>query len=152
MQKKREKSLFETHNVRSNNTISYVISTHLLIEHLLIKGISAKLTYPDALFEPRTPNFSVLISLAEALGVLEKDFIIVLRRLNTLRNKYAHKLSFNPNSEEVVLLQKELREMKAPFLISLMPPTEHEFTLMMAAIAGYTERSIKQLISAQKLH
>lgn len=115
------------------------------MEHLLIRSLTAVLARPTAIFGRRQPSFSQLVDLAEAVDVIEPDFAEVLRCANGLRNKYAHRLSFEPKAIEVVALQKALRDMKRPFVIDNLPPTEERITLAFASISGWLERRAKEL-------
>jgi hypothetical protein len=83
---------------------SQVIAVHLLVEHLLIRSLYSVLPNPDALFRDRTPSFSLLISLCEAHDVVSSDLADVLRTVNSLRNKCAHKLVFHPSDIELTQL------------------------------------------------
>jgi hypothetical protein len=83
--------------------------------------------------------------LAEAANVVEPDFAEVLRRVNGLRNKYAHRLSFEPKADEVIALQKSLQDMKRPFVVDTLPPTEVRVTLAFASISGWLERRAREI-------
>jgi hypothetical protein len=136
---------FEKLVTGANPVISYALSTHLWLEHLLVRCLHTALPKPEALFKDRGVNFAVLVSLAEAHAVIEPDFAEVLRRVNSLRNKFAHRLAFEPTDVEIEGVQRAMREMKQPFLMSLMPPSEREMEIAFASICGFLERRAREL-------
>jgi hypothetical protein len=73
------KTNFEKHVTGVNPVISYVISSHLWLEHLLVRCLHTSIPRPEALFRDRGVTFAILISLAEAHAVIERDFADVLR-------------------------------------------------------------------------
>lgn len=145
MRSKKTKSGFALHVLNANQTITYVVSAHLWIEHLLVRSLFAVLPKPEAIFNKRQPSFSQLVDLAEAVDAIKSDFAAVLRCVNGLRNKYAHRLSFDPNSKEVSDLNHALQSMQTPFLIDTLPPTEERMTLALASICGWLQRRAKEL-------
>ena len=145
MSKPRIKTGFQTHVIDAKWTVTHIVATHLWMEHLLIRSLTAVLARPAALFARRQPSFSQLIDLAEAIDVIEPDFAVVLRCANSLRNKYAHHLSFEPNAKEIEALRKALREMKRPFLIDMRPPTEESVMSALASISGRLEKRAREL-------
>ena len=75
---------------------SFVISSHLWLEHLLIRSLFAKLPNPDALFKDRPLGFQSLVTLNEALGIIEPKLAGALHLVNTMRNKCAHHARYKP--------------------------------------------------------
>lgn len=139
------KSLFQRHVSDCNPFISYVLSTHLLIEHLLEGSLRLVLPRPEPVLNGRMPSFSMLVDLSEALQVVEPDFATVLRHVNSLRNKYSHRIAFEVGDKEISRLLKSLRDMTNPFFISNVEPSEREMGLALAAIAGHLERRAYEL-------
>ena len=139
------KSNFERLVTRTDRPIAFVIANHLWIEHILIECLRVSLPRPAALLDPRSPPFPLLVDLCEAHGILEPDFAVVLRKLNALRNKFAHNLAFKPTMPEVEAVQRALREMKDAFFSSFVPPSENTLLKCLAAISGHLE------LRAQKL-
>ena len=123
------KSGFKKHVIDSNSIITYIISTHLWIEYLLTRCLETILPNPDALFTDRPPSFYLLVSLCEAHDIIAPDFANVLRKVNALRNKFAHQLNFEPQQQEVDAILKALREMDKPFHMSYVPGSEKEMAL-----------------------
>jgi len=140
MTKTKRSNNFKKHVIDASPLITYIISNHLWLEHLLIRSLFAALPKPEALFQHGTPSFPMLVALCEAHSIIESDFAEVLRKVNALRNKFAHRLSFEPKEAEVEALLKALREMNTPFLVSFVPPSEKEMMLALASISGYLER------------
>jgi hypothetical protein len=139
------KTNFQKHVTGANSVITYVLSSHLWLEHLLVRCLHTVIPRPEALFRDRVVTFPILVSLAEGHAVIERDFAEVLRRVNALRNKFAHRLAFEPTDTEIEGLQRALREMKQPFLMSLVPPSEREMALAFASICGFLERRALEL-------
>jgi hypothetical protein len=138
------KTKFEEHVTGANPVITYVLSSHLWLEHLLIRSLFTVIPEPNVLLG-RNLTFSFLVSLAEAHMIIKPDFALVLRRVNALRNKFAHQLSFEPNDSEISELQKALRDMERPFLISTVTPSEHEMTIALGSICGFMETRAREL-------
>jgi len=139
-----ERSAYATQVISSNAFINLVISNHLWLEHLMLRCLSVLLPKPEALFRERL-SFPLLVALCEAHGAFEADFGEVLRKVNTLRNRYAHRILFQPQDEEIRGLLRALTDMKQPFYMSLIEPSEHEMGLALASISGYLERCAKQI-------
>ena len=87
-----------------------VIAVHLLVEHFLIRCLYKVLPNPDPLFRSRTPSFSLLICLCEAHCIVSPDLAEILRVVNSLRNKCAHKLVFDPPDIALNQLLSSLRK------------------------------------------
>lgn len=91
-----------------------VISAHLLVEHILLRCLRKVIPNPAPLLDARTPSFSLLVSLGEAHRVLSADLAGVLRLLNTLRNKCAHRLVFDPSEEDSLQILAALQRIVPP--------------------------------------
>ncbi|MCI5123573.1 MAG: hypothetical protein D3925_03625 [Candidatus Electrothrix sp. AR5] len=124
----------------ANPFIAYVISNHLWIEHLMILCLQNVLPNPDAIFRSRCPSFALLVNLCEAHRIIEPDFANVLRKVNALRNKFAHRMSFEPDLKEAEALLGALKNMNEPFLLSFVPASEREMAIALASISGYLEK------------
>ena len=135
--------------VRSSSPLlNDVIACHLLIENYLRKEITRQLKVPEALLTDQGPSFSVLVSVAEALGVIAADLARVIRAVNTVRNRYAHRLGFEASQVQVEALLAALREMKEPFFMSHMPGSEYELGCALAALTGWFQRQYGSLNEA----
>ena len=90
---------------------SFVISSHLWLEHLLVRSLFAKLPNPDALFRDRTLGFQMLVALCEALAVIEPKLADTLRLVNTMRNKCAHHARYEPSDTEFQAMRSMLEKL-----------------------------------------
>jgi hypothetical protein len=138
--KKTRKTNFVRYVSGANRIITYVVANHLWMEHILLRCLDTVLKKPQALSRNGHPSFSALISLCEAYGFIEDDFANVLRKANSLRNRYAHRLAFEPEAREVRKLLKACASMRQPFLIDRTPPTQRSMMRALAGISGYLER------------
>lgn len=89
---------------------SLVIHAHLLLEHLLVRCLHVVLPNPDALFRNRTVSFSMLVSLCEAHRAIDSDLSRILRIVNGIRNKCAHKLVYHLSDSELGDMRRALRK------------------------------------------
>lgn len=87
---------------------SYLLSGHLWIEHLLVRGLIATLRRPDSFFKARTPSFHLLVALCEAQGVVDPQLAEALRRINAMRNRAAHKAHYYPADSEWAAVRSAL--------------------------------------------
>ncbi len=79
---------------------SFLISGHLWIEHLLVRSLVAKLPNPDAIFRDRAPSFHMLVALCEGHAIIERELADAIRLINSMRNKSAHHLHYEPTDSE----------------------------------------------------
>jgi len=133
-------SNFTDNVLHSNPMLGLVVGVHLLAEAQLRSVLSASLEKPGALLSGQGPSFSILVNVCEAVGSIESDLARVLRALNSLRNKYAHRLSFEASKENVAVFLQALRDMKTPFFVSDVGPTERELAIAIAALSGWLEK------------
>ncbi len=78
----------------SDDTISAFITGHLIIESLLVQMIDLKLEYPDE-FDAFSLNFPAKANLCKALGLIDSDMTSFLLEMNTIRNRFAHRLGYS---------------------------------------------------------
>ncbi len=78
----------------SDDTISGFITGHLIIESLLVQMIDLKLEYPDE-FDAFSLNFPAKADLCKALGLIDSDMTSFLLEMNTIRNRFAHRLGYS---------------------------------------------------------
>ncbi len=132
--------------VRSDSPLlGDVISVHLLIENYLRLAVARKLERPTALLTDQGPSFSDLVGVAEAIGVLSPDMSRVVRAVNAVRNRYAHRLGFEASRDQIDALLKALREVDTPFLSSFVPGSERELGIALASLAGWFQREFGRL-------
>jgi hypothetical protein len=78
----------------SDDTISAFITGHLVIESLLVQMIDLKLEHPDE-FDTFSLNFPAKTNLCKALGLIDSDMTNFLLEMNTIRNRFAHRLGYS---------------------------------------------------------
>ncbi len=139
------KTIFEKYVLNSSDLIRFVISSHLLIEHILIKSLEKILPNPEAIFNDRNPTFFQIVNLCEALNIITTDFSKVLKQVNTIRNKCAHRIEYFPDDPEINKLLVLLREMEQPFLSSFVEPNVKELAIALSSICGYLEKCAKEI-------
>ena len=134
-------SNFTDRVLNSNPMLSVVLGAHLLAEAQLRKVLSEHLEEPRALLSDQGPSFRILVNVSEAVGVIGSDLARVLGALNSLRNKYAHRLSFEASAEKVETFLQALRDMREPFFVSHVAATERELSIAIAALSGWLEKT-----------
>jgi hypothetical protein len=135
------KSEFHKDVLGRDDLLSYVLRVHLHIERWLQELIRHSLAKPEVLLNrSRSPKFSQLVTLCEALGVIPSDLARVIRKVNDLRNEYAHVRRYKPDKSVILEIQKALRGLDEPFFMSFVQPTPHELAMALASLAGYLER------------
>ena len=135
------KSEFNQDVLVRDELLSYVLRVHLHIERWLQEIIRHSLAKPEVLLDrSRPPKFSQLVTFCEALGAIPSDLARVIRKVNDLRNDYAHVRRYKPDKSVILGIQSALRELDEPFFMSFVQPTPHELAIALASLAGYLER------------
>lgn len=81
---------------------THILHAHLEVEACLVELLSRNLKRPERLFDQnRGPNFAMLISLCDAMGLVEEKLCDAVRALNKLRNAAAHVLNYRPSVKEL---------------------------------------------------
>ena len=78
----------------SNEIMSAFINGHLIIESLLVQMIDLKLRNPDDL-NAFDLNFPGKVNLCKALHLLDVNMATFLLEMNSIRNRFAHRLGYN---------------------------------------------------------
>lgn len=78
-------------DLNSDSPLELILRGHLWIEARLIQYLSAVVPFPDRVDFGRF-TYPQKLSLAAAHGVLQKDDVPAYMKVNTLRNKIAHRL------------------------------------------------------------
>ena len=136
------KSNFVKDVVESHPLLSYVLSVHLHVERWLRELLSMTLPNPEVLLKESRFSFLDAVVLCQALNVLDDDLAVVLKKLNTLRNKFAHVRSFSPAEEMIEEFLASLRDMENPFYIPLVDPNEGELARALASVCGRLEKLV----------
>lgn len=107
--------------IRSNSFLSSFILGHLMIEYLLVK--IAELKKPSLTKLIETLNHERLIELVFGLGGINAPMKEALVAINTMRNKLAHQISYEPSVSEyrslILLAQKAFSDMTDGLMQSL---------------------------------
>lgn len=90
----------------TNALIGEVLTYHLNLEGLLEQMLRKKLPDPSALNFDRM-MFAEKASMACAFGLIGRPVYNAVRKLNNLRNKFAHNFGYSPTFEEIHALAKE---------------------------------------------
>ena len=82
--------------------LGVILRGHLHIEAALDVKIRLRLSYPSAinLDDEKGLRFTQKVELAAAMGIVHKDVVPALKKLNGYRNDLAHDLSFQPGLKE----------------------------------------------------
>ncbi len=90
--------LFEA-AVDPDGIISSFISGHLMVEFMLVKVI--EISSPKLLDFAEDLNHFRLVKLANGLGLITDSQADVLLKINKVRNKFAHNVTFRPTVNEM---------------------------------------------------
>ena len=85
---------------KTNPQLSDCVVGQLIIESLVVKLIDTKLDSPDALDSFKL-SFPEKMDLCVSMGLLTKEFTSFLMKLNTARNKFAHRLGYELSFSEI---------------------------------------------------
>lgn len=77
-----------------------LIAGHLYLDHVLTFMLSDGLAIPDAIDAKRL-SFSQRLQMCAALGLIPEGEVRAIEKVNSLRNKLAHSLSFRIEDREV---------------------------------------------------
>ncbi len=120
-------------------TLGYFLSCHLIIEHYMdefIKAMTSKLDWESAKL-----SFGQKIALISGFNIIEPhNFIPAIKHLNSLRNKFSHKIDFKLSTEDLLPFVHFLKKAyKAQHELPTNPiGILEEFTSMTCAwLAGY---------------
>lgn len=100
-----------------HETLYIILSGHLVIEHLLEEAIKTQLRQPKEIDLSRL-NFPNKVELCVSFGILHPRKKAVYLKLNTLRNKFAHRLDYEISFDDAFQYAKEMT--KALFAFSEM--------------------------------
>jgi len=130
----RPKSLFQLNVIESDPTITFVISCHLLTEHLMVRCLSSV-----GVKTGKKSRFLDIITKCEKRGILSDDLCRVLRIFNSLRNRYAHDLKYRIKPEEINVLLKVINAMDRPFAISMVRASKQHMYRLLSGLTGHME-------------
>jgi len=76
-----------------------LIVAHIYLDHIITAVLNEHLDHPEAYFNAHR-SFAEKLGLCQALGFFRDEFGSVLKAVNALRNKFAHKLVFEVSDDE----------------------------------------------------
>lgn len=102
-----EKERLFLDNIEKKDPLQIVVRGHLFLENELIHLLES--TFPQMnCLDPSDLRFPMKVKLVGALGLLHKESISIYLMLNSLRNKFAHRLDMKITSEEIEKLINSL--------------------------------------------
>jgi hypothetical protein len=132
--------------LNSNPDLSFVLSAHLYIENCLVKLIEVTLPFPEKLFREYRPSFQQLLALCQAHDLLSDDLALLLKKLNTIRNKFSHNLQYRVDKTVIQDFLAIMNKMDKPFYVAIVEPDEYQFGLAVSALCGH----MKVLVDEKK--
>lgn len=93
---------------KSKDKVSRILLTHLYLENLLERYISAKIGKPDRLFGKNGLSFKQKSNLAWSFNELSDQQYDSINKVNSIRNDYAHKFGYDAESSVIQTLGKTL--------------------------------------------
>jgi hypothetical protein len=104
-----EAEQFDADYRRHRSAFESIVRGHLHVQAALIQYVEAGLEHPGALDLARM-DFVYLVQLAVALGLIEKDDAAGYKRLNHLRNRFAHNIRAEISLQDGIDLYNSLGE------------------------------------------
>ena len=99
------------------NPIIMVLESQLYIEHLLDRFIISELPNGSALIKKGNLTFKQKIIVSESFGIIDKQVIDCLIKINRLRNDFSHKYGHSISNKDIEPLGKAIgkhyRDIKA---------------------------------------
>jgi hypothetical protein len=86
--------------LRLNNHSTQLLTAHLAIDHTLSTFLSQQFI-PDTAIDVDRWAFAQKVDLLFSMGLFSKKLLTALRKINTLRNKAAHRLDFRVSPDDV---------------------------------------------------
>lgn len=87
-------------DTESEDELQIILRGHLYIEREITEMLRMSLVEPDEILNSRF-MFMNKVNLSIALGILRKDEKSIFKKINSLRNNYAHKLNYVCDEEFV---------------------------------------------------
>ncbi|MGQ7279385.1 hypothetical protein ACT91Q_15560 [Brevibacillus thermoruber] len=107
--------------------LQIILRGHLYIEYELLTLLKKHLKHPQLIIGKL--KFSDIVNLVFALGLLPIEYIKVFRRVNKLRNSFAHQLDFTLNEEDITrLLESFTPELQKSFHSFLKSKQDDDIT------------------------
>jgi len=122
-----------------NDTISLVVTGHLLVEYWLDWLIKLKTPRPKRLFDSAHLAFSQKLCLAESLGLLGDKYIEGIRILNNIRNHLSHDLEYQISKKDLNALQTPVSSLsnEDQSTVNMLGSPKEELISFCISFAGY---------------
>lgn len=120
-------------HMKNKNAWILLIQGHLYIDHILNTMLLDSFVDKDVIAIGRL-GFTQRLELAIAFGLISKDLTVVVKKINSVRNRLAHNLDFDVNAVEV-------RE-----LINTVPSAIRKFDLRNPEVPRKNEISLGELM------
>ncbi len=130
-----------------NDLLIFVLRFHLLIENTLERIIIGSLPRGAKLITTARLSFGQKLAIVDALGVLDENLVLSIGRLNSLRNKCAHKRKIKVTLEEIDPISEPLGERLST--VPLDPdqdPSQPELNAAVLATAFFGSHIYSKLI------
>lgn len=110
-----------TQHLNSKDPLALVIRAHLYVEAVLIRHIEAALVNKGQ-FDSASLTFPRKVKLAAAMGKVSNADVSALLALNSLRNRFAHKLDTHLQDQDEHALYSTLSKQQRLFVDGLRTP------------------------------
>jgi hypothetical protein len=122
-------------HLSAEDPLALVIRGHLYVENALIKKIEDALTDPTA-FDSARLHFPSKVSLAVALGTVDRADVVALTALNGLRVQFAHNVDTKLTDQHELNLYNALSRRQRGFVDKLRKPQMTLLVRLRSDIAG----------------
>ena len=137
---RKPRSEFARDVLAKDELLDFVLRSHLHIERWLDELLTREALRTGKIFNREKHRFSWKVTACEATRVVTADLAAVIRKVNDLRNNYAHVRGYKPSRREIAELQRAFREMERPFYIPLVYPSRRNLCFALASLCGYLQR------------
>ncbi|MGV1954381.1 hypothetical protein ACQZ5G_10260 [Agrobacterium sp. 22-214-1] len=127
-----------------------LIVAHIYLDHIVTEVLNTHLDHPASYFNGHR-SFAEKLSLCQALGYFHDEFGNVLRAVNNLRNRFAHKLIFHVSDEEKRNLFRTLTTERATSEVT-RPGGFEEFLFTVVMFAEISRSAEKRQAELSKEH
>ena len=138
------------------DTLGYLLSCHLIIEHYLDHFISG-LGHAELAWEGAKLTFGQKISLISKLSRFKDPYNLppVIKHLNSLRNRFSHKISTKLAKEDLIPFQEFLLKLtkdKAKIPTETLDLLSFFTTMVCAYLAGSIDAHFSYSIKGKKIN
>ena len=137
---RRARSEFASDVLRKDDFLDFVLRAHLHMERWLDELLAKHAAELGKTYDREKRRFSAKITACESAKLISPDLAVVVRKVNDLRNNYAHVRRYRPSRTEIARLQRAFREMEQPFYVPLVAPSQRNMCMALAALSGHLQR------------